>query len=183
MADNWANVDKQVQDFFTKNQKTNKQIQNAITESLDNEVEILKQYIISEAKKNTYSADIRPVQVILDSMKIIDGNYPNEKIIIFDESSIRQSAFKTGYFGFTIDNYSPDAYLPILINEGYKVKKKPWDQIFGSREAEHFIENGIEEYQRKNKGKLNIKVEKIGDFKYNGYTSSINEETYYNSSY
>lgn len=171
MADN---LDKLVQNYLTKNLKTDSRIQNAISVDINSEVEKLKESILKFVTSDT----------IKNSIIVKDGKTPMEKIITFDESAFVNSAFKEEPFNYS--GYSPDFYKPMAFNEGYTLKNEKWKKYFGrgaKREADLFIEKGISDYQSKNRGKLNIKVEKTGTFKYKNYTSSINEEIYYGDNY
>ena len=89
----------------------------------------------------------------------VDGNRMTIELKI--QNSIRPSIFKKW-------NQS-DANVFWLLNDGYVVKKDVWFKNipnFGYRVAEHFVEEGIKEFNSKNK--LGVHVEVIRPLFYYG---------------
>lgn len=77
------------------------------------------------------------------------------------QNSIRPSLYKKWN--------KTDANVFWLLNDGYKVKKDVWFKNirnFGYRAAERFVENGIKDFNEKNK--LGIKVEVVRPLYYYG---------------
>lgn len=89
----------------------------------------------------------------------VDGNKMTIELKI--QNSIRPSIFKKW-------NQS-DANVFWLLNDGYVVKKDVWFKNipnFGYRVAEHFVEEGIKEFNSKNK--LGVRVEVVRPLFYYG---------------
>lgn len=175
MADVWADVDRQVNNYVNKNRNSNPQIKNLTTLNLRSEAEALMECI----KKYTQS------QTVLGSIEIQLGNNPLELIITFDPAKATlRSEFNDPTSPIYQGGYDADAYLPLLRNEGYMIKpqRQRWRNYFGrgaSGQAEHFIEKGIADYNKSNKGKLNITVKKTFTIGYSSYNSFIDETDEY----
>ena len=174
-------IDKKVMSALKANPSLLKKAQSSATfiKSLEPEVENLRDCILKYTKHNSV---INSISIKKES----DGTFT----IYFDESkgAIYSSYFNnnnkpwyntyTASSAFSSTGY-PNAYMPLLRNEGYSVNKKPWNNFFGkgaSGEAEHFIEKGIQDYKSIYGDNLSIRVEKSFD---SNYGSSFNEVTDY----
>jgi len=164
------NIDKLAMKALNTNSTLIKNAQRSkvFIDNLEKEVERLKDCIL---KYTTHNSVINSISIKKES----DGTFT----IYFDKS---KGAIYTSYFNNkaaewdlntypTIDLYGrfgyPNAYMPLLRNEGYQVKKQPWRNFFGkgaSGNAEHFIEKGIQDYKNKYGDILNITVEKVFEF-------------------
>lgn len=82
---------------------------------------------------------------------VVRGNTLSVSLKI--QNSIRPSLFKKW-------NQS-DANVFWLLNDGYKVKKDVWFRNipnFGYRVAEHFVEKGVQDFNRKNRLGVRVRI-------------------------
>lgn len=157
-------IDKKVMSALSSNPSLIKKAQSSASfiKDLEKEVEKLKDCIL---KFTTHSSVINSIDIKKES----DGTFT----IYFDESKGTYLSYfnhnnKPWYNTYPASSFSgssyPNAYMPLLRNEGYQVKKQPWANFFGkgsSGEAEHFIELGIQDYKNTYGDVLSIKVEKV----------------------
>ena len=173
-------IDKKVMSALKANPSLLKKAHSSATfiKDLEKEVEKLRDCIL---KYTTHNSVINSISIKKES----DGTFT----IYFDESK----SIYTSYFNhnnkpwyntylapsaFSGSGY-PNAFMPLLRNEGYTVSSPKWSKFFGSGasgEAEHFIEQGIQDYKNTYGDNLSIKVEKSFD---SNYGSSISEVTDY----
>lgn len=161
-------IDEQVRNLFSKssNSQTNVKLKNVLTANLKKEVEILKNFILDNTESNTVKNSI----IVIEE----DGSF----VITFNENL----ATYPSYFESIYDDYKGSAYMPILRNEGYKVKNPKWRKFFGKGgygKAEKFVEKGIKDYIRTRGNILNIEVVKVFETKYNFDNQTLNVSKYY----